>query len=374
MANQLAKLTQKMLKRLPYWFKMKKDPNAIGAQFLNVIGMELQEVKDLLDYASRQFYIGTVDLGQVDIVYKATVPIIPEGFTATFFGGEFQLEQAPNLTEFLTALATDTLHNPEIYYQNPYYMDVERRVVYVRQPYGEAETPPHGFVSLIVTDAEGRTITVEDLALRMHPVWNFLDEFGLLLDTPRLYGERNAEYKERLLAVFEFPANSSRRGLLNGLARDLSQISSMEWLDGSRDMALPHARVIAETITVDRRPFPASMTRTDGSGRTVLTGSPADAGKKRMVRYGHGVSVMSLTDRKQLQFQQELWTADGHGTGRLQYYVDLINSQVPVNWGRFLWDQGFWDVDQSGAGGGVVPAFSDAQVTGWRGYTGTRTR
>lgn len=369
MAVQLADITRKMLKRLPYWFKMRKDPESIGAQFLNVVGLELEEINALLDYATQQFYIGTVDLGQVDQVYKATIPIIPDGFAVRVYGGPFELEQAPNMTEFLTALSTDRLHNPEIYYENPYCLDLERRVLYVRQPYGADQMPPFGFVTLVVTDQNGRTVTTEELPLTLHPVWNFLDEFGLLLDTPRLYGERNHEYKERLLAVFQYPANSSRQGLLNALVRELSQIATVQWDDPTQDLALPHSRVIPETIRVDGESWPADKSYEDSSGRMILKGDPDMAGRVRTVRYGYGVAIYSLTDKRQTQFQKELWTARGHATERLRFYADLIEKQVPINWGQFLWDQGFWDIAEADVHAGVLPAFCDASVAGWRAYS-----
>lgn len=377
MSVRFAEITRKMLKRLPYWMKMKKDPNSIGTQFLNVMGLELEDVEYLLDYATKQFYIGTVDLNQVDQVYKATIPEIPSGLTVQFFGDSFQLQKARNLTEFLTALETDTLHNPEVFYQNPYYLDLERRLVYVRRPYGEVDHPPFGFITMVVMDDSGQIILREELELTLHPVWNFLDEFGLLLNCPRLYGERNAEYKERILDVFRFPANSSRRGLLNGIARDLGMVEQVVWIDGAQDLPLRHANVNEDSILVDGSPWPAERRYTDSSGRVILLGSPEDAGKERVVRYTYGVLVHALNDRnstdpRQLQFQRELWDIDGHATSMLKYYVALISDQVPVNWGQFIWDQGFWDVGQAEVtGSGLLPAFSDAQITGWRKYPGS---
>jgi hypothetical protein len=54
-----------------------------------------------------------------------------------------------------------------------------------------------------------------------HHVWNHFDEIGLMLGTPRLPIESNADYRKRLKDVFENPANSSHQGLINGLSRDL---------------------------------------------------------------------------------------------------------------------------------------------------------
>ena len=55
----------------------------------------------------------------------------------------------------------------------------------------------------------------------IHNVFNELDEFGILLGLPRLEEERNAEYKQRLLDVMVHRANSTKRGLIYGITREL---------------------------------------------------------------------------------------------------------------------------------------------------------
>ncbi len=53
------------------------------------------------------------------------------------------------------------------------------------------------------------------------PIFNHFDRFGLLLGLPRLEGERNPEYKQRLFDVFVNRSNSTYRGLINGITREL---------------------------------------------------------------------------------------------------------------------------------------------------------
>jgi hypothetical protein len=52
-------------------------------------------------------------------------------------------------------------------------------------------------------------------------IHNELDNFGLLLDLPRIAGERNAAYKQRLMDVFVHRAGSDRLGLIYGITREL---------------------------------------------------------------------------------------------------------------------------------------------------------
>src|SRR3990167_10735954 len=54
-----------------------------------------------------------------------------------------------------------------------------------------------------------------------HHVFNPFDEFGLLLDLPRLPEERNAEYRQRLLDVLVHRGSADYSGLVNGITREL---------------------------------------------------------------------------------------------------------------------------------------------------------
>ena len=51
--------------------------------------------------------------------------------------------------------------------------------------------------------------------------WNEFDDHGNMVSLPRLRGEKNWEYKRRIHDVFVNIANSSYRGLINGITREL---------------------------------------------------------------------------------------------------------------------------------------------------------
>ncbi|MFA5746179.1 MAG: hypothetical protein WC932_04980 [archaeon] len=55
----------------------------------------------------------------------------------------------------------------------------------------------------------------------LHNVWNWFDEYGLVLDTERLLGEPNEEYQARLLNVMKFRANSTTQGVIDGVTQSL---------------------------------------------------------------------------------------------------------------------------------------------------------
>lgn len=54
-----------------------------------------------------------------------------------------------------------------------------------------------------------------------HHVFNQFDEAGLLLSLPRLPGERNTDYKRRLLDVYTRRASATYKGLVYGITREL---------------------------------------------------------------------------------------------------------------------------------------------------------
>jgi hypothetical protein len=54
-----------------------------------------------------------------------------------------------------------------------------------------------------------------------HQVFNEFDRFGLLLGLSRIEGEKNSEYKQRLLDVLVHPANATHQGLIYGITREL---------------------------------------------------------------------------------------------------------------------------------------------------------
>lgn len=58
-------------------------------------------------------------------------------------------------------------------------------------------------------------------SLQARNAFNQFDEFGLLLGLPRIRGEKNWSYRRRLFDTFVHRANSSYRGLIFGVTREL---------------------------------------------------------------------------------------------------------------------------------------------------------
>jgi hypothetical protein len=282
-----------------------------------------------------------------------------------------KLQEMNSLKEFFEGIDTRFLERKEVYYPNPFYIDWERNVVYVKKTYGIEDAYPEGKIALRLLNDSGQVIFENNLPLTIHHVWNFFDEFGLILDTPRLYAERNYKYKERLLDVFRHPANSTKTGLAHLLARELDLWKEETWYDGSASLTLKQNNIYENSIEVDGVKWPHSMLNYDYSGRIVLAGNDSFAGVTRKVRFIAGLQLHTFHNKKDLAFQNDLYSVDKVPTPMLQYYVDVITNQVPVMWDYFVWNESFWDIaNEEMSGYGFIPSYNDARFLNWTKYKG----
>lgn len=349
---------------------MRRDKDSLGAQFLNVFGLTFEDVYNTVTYVRQQYKIGTADLKQADIIYKGSLPTtITSSSRIRLTGSSYLLESVSDMGAFLTNMAGDELAYEELYYNNPFYVDWDKHFIYVRKPYDITSDAPEGRIILEVIGDNGIVTFTQVIPLHIHHVWNFFDEFGLLLDTPRLYGEKNESYSERILDVFRHPSNSSRRGLVNGLGRELGLTHKEVWQDDRFDYILFPPRVVRETIEVDGRAVEDANLDTDNSGRIIIVGDSASPGVTRTVTYIAGVDLHKMGDRADYAFQDQLYTPQGTATALLEYYVEIITKHVPIMWGQLVYGVAHWDITATDLGGtGYLPAVFDANFTAWASY------
>lgn len=202
--------TKRMMSLLPQWMKMAKDEKSVGAQFLDVFGMEFKDVQTMLEDFQSQFYIGTARVDLIDIVYK--VPVANEnmfnieGLTDVDFtmgGRRFRVENAKTLRRFY-----------EEFSEPLFLADEEEGYVYIRVDMDMIEDMDKPFDVVYVNDKEHYEFVI-------HHIWNPFDEMGYLLGVERLYKERNIDFKERILDVFRKPANTTKQGIINSISRGL---------------------------------------------------------------------------------------------------------------------------------------------------------
>lgn len=371
MQSKFSHITKELQKGFPRWTKVRRDPNSVGAQMLNIYGLQYEDIEFYLQYALDNYFIGTADLNQIDIVYKVSIPsILTPDHTFSIAGGGLRLNEMNDLKEFFEGIDTRFLERKELYYPNPYYVDWERRVIYFKKGYDIGPHFPEGKIEMKLVNDSGDVIFQHDLPQMIHHIWNFFDEFGLLLDSPRLYGEKNRAYKERLLDVFRHPANATKQGLEYLMGRELKLWKDIKWYDGGVDLTIRNTNIVTNSIEVDGIPYPPSAISYDYSGRVILAGSDTYEGVLRRVRFISGLQVHNFHNRKDLAFQGDLYSVDRIATPMLKYYVDVITNQVPIMWDRFIWNESFWDVaNKEMSGYGFIPSYKDSRFLNWSKYT-----
>ena len=290
----MSKFTEEMQSMLPQWMKMAKDPNSVGAQFLNVFGLEFDDVKKYLDSVMNNQYIETADIGQIDIAYKVplALPIILDiDMVDTVSATKDDVDHYFRLTYTLRDFYADTDENKAI-------MDRDAGLMYIRPTdlliEGDLLYKPFDSVEVNGTS---------HYEYSLHHIWNAFDEFGLLLGVERLFGERNAAFKERILDVFRKPGNSTKQGLLNAISRELG-------LDESE------------------------------------------------------VSINEFADKA---FRGSLLNEeDGSPTPKLMNYVERINKVFGFTWDNMTWGEAFWrSIEETQLGLEYLPHVWDASTLGW---------
>jgi hypothetical protein len=375
MPDKFGALTSRLIKRLPYWWKARRQPTeAVAGHFLNVVGLEFEDAKYILDYAMAQLHILTADIEQADICYKTSLPelVTKDNYITVSSIDGIQISPAKNLTEFFGGFSTLTAQIPELLLQHTYYIDWTNRLLYTKFTYNRSEECPDGRVNVVIFKSDGNILGSSQLKLNIHHVWNFFDEFGLLLCCPRIRGERNIDYKERILDVMKHPGGASIPAMINGISREVLFRFKEIWNDGSKNFVLRRPYTAPHTIMIDGyHKVTESEYKIDGGHRVVLFGKKNQANIKSIVTYDAGVELRTFWYKNDLEFMKELYVPDGDASMRLRYYAQLIKDQVPIEWGQFKWNQGFWDSFlPTKSGRGCLPSFCDGSVKGWENYGG----
>lgn len=114
-----------------------------------------------------------------------------------------------------------------------------------------------------------------------HKVFNELDSQGTLLGLPRLSEEKNPVYKRRLLDVFVNRADSTQRGLINGITRELGLS-------------------IQDVMQIDNV--------VDGDGNTVLTMPAVVFDETKCILYSDFANAIILSTIDRFEESDEGWT------------------------------------------------------------------
>lgn len=349
--------TKVIRESLPTWMAMRNEDSSVGAKFLKSIGMQMDDMDWYLSYAYEQLHINSADIEQVDTIYKAEVGrdvLKSVNYFISIQPHNTRLETS--LKKFLE-VSNETGEYGILKEDSEHYIDMEKGYVYFKHPYGVSPTNPYGVFELVLEEND-REILRESYPMQVHRVWNFFDEFGLLLGVERIVGEKNKEYKNRILNVFRRPAGSDKEGLVNGIARELGLIKTKTWENPAHSIVLNEERIVVESIKVDGWMEPTY--EYDDSGRLILLplkGAP----RRARVEYIVGLEIEEMHET---EVQESLYDKNGEPTEKMKRYLSLLRTQVPVFWGQWKWDEGFWqkegDMEVQ-----YLPTVFDANFESW---------
>lgn len=381
--------TNELLKRLPYWFKMRKtSKDSTGARYLNIMGLELDDAMFMIDYAYNQCYIDSIDLKQIDFCYKTIIPM-PYKLSdlKTVFANGAGLYPASSLEEFFGIGIN--INNHPIHTYELFYADVDRNIIYVRQAFNADAVNNNG--KIIVEFNDGTRITQ---SLVPHHVWNFLDELGALLSCPRIPKEPNVEYKKRIQDVFINKANASKHGLINGIARELALRTTLEWKNPYKDLELEDSMIVLNSIKINGEFCDKNRIFITSQDSVLITAyEEGTAPDKVTVTYVHGLEMHEFHNLREISDSQndilksdsdirfmgrkdidvplynELYTVEEKPKSKLYEYIKIVNTEAPIFWDYFNWNEHYWDQNESGVSGvGYIPNLYDGSVMGFENY------
>lgn len=292
--RMLSQNTKRLQALLPQWMKMAKDSDSIGAQFLDTFGLEFDDVQEYLEQTIQNQFIGTANLGQVDVMYRVpiTLPVVADmrPFREIFGYSNniaYPIVMYDSLRDFYIEDA----------YEHCAMIDREEGYLYIRAAKYLMDENLHKPYDYILIDG-----TMHETIL-LHHVWNTFDEFAFLLGLSRLYGERNAELKERILDVFRKPGNSSKTGLENAISRGLG--------------------IQPEDVTVN--------------------------------------------EFHQKAFQGTLFDEHGRPTQKMREYVHTMNNLLGATWDNMAWDEAYWrSLEEKRLGFQYLPHVWNPSLEGWK--------
>ena len=357
--------TELILEKLPYWFHMRKHSNeSYGAEFLNISGIALDDALYTIDYAYNQCYIDSIDMKQIDFCYKAIIPMpYSVDNIETVFANNTGLYEAKTLKEFfgidLHNIEDETLHSFE-----SYYIDYQRNIIYVRQKFNADAINNNGKIEIKYKDEDWhRTVP-----LVPHKVWNFLDEIGSLMSCPRLPEEPNIEYKKRIQDVFKNPANASINGLINGIGRELAIRRILTWEDITKDIELNDPMIVLNSIKVNGEYYPQENIFFTATGSVLL--KPINTLTKNCeITYVYGLEMHQLWNTDDIKLRNELFTVEGEEKPKLTQYINVLDSESPIFWDHFHWNEHYWDQNQDDVNGvGYIKHCYDGSIQGFKNF------
>jgi hypothetical protein len=326
----------------PLWTFIRQSRESNGQRFMNFLAMQLEVAEDDITDIKTQKFLPLLNTKIIDWVYVYELPSIAPGDTTTFRSAGKDVPLLPDLRSFFyNKLGAGGV------------VDTKNRRMYSQ----------YRFEPLEVT-VNGSAFTAMPIP---HHIWNPFDEFGLLAGVERLHLETNANYKDRILDAFRYQANSSDLGLTHAISREMNLIKRFTWNNDTKNLRIRGKGIDPRTLRLDGQKLAPQMYDLQPDGSIILFSM--NSGVKHTVSFIQGIKKHELHDPDDEELHSIMYQPDGQATSTLENWVAYINQVAPIMWGKFNWDEGFWDtIDPSLTGLGYLPNMWDSDIEVWKNY------
>lgn len=204
----LRRVTYEMLQMLPKWMLMTQNEVSTGAQTLDTLGIQLDDLSLIIQTILRSGSIQMMesdmdfDLLSIDYLYKIELQEAVVNSTELFVEKLID-ENTNNYQTLINSVNLFDFYTPGV---DKFYYDIVSNSIYFKNK----------FRAVRINGA-----VYPGSLFEVHLVWGPLDEIGLLFGCPRIKYERNDSYKLRLMDVFANPGNATKEGLKNYISRSL---------------------------------------------------------------------------------------------------------------------------------------------------------
>lgn len=185
-------------------------------------------------------------------------------------------------------------------------------------------------------------------------VFNEFDEIGLLYGLPRIEGEENVDYYQRIRTIFSHPGDATRYGIMRETARRLGNFQTIRWVSTDKALVItnPEGRAYCtDDVTVDGKVI---QTERMPDGGFVIP--PTKSSTPHEVVFHWGVETYRL-GRHRLDETARATEQD------MESYR-MWELQAPVLFGGIRFDRQEWDMVNDESLIELMPA-TDQKMEGW---------
>ena len=88
-----------------------------------------------------------------------------------------------------------------------------------------------------------------------------------------------------------------------------------------------------------------------------------------IVSYRYGLEMHQLYNRNDIKLYNELFTIEGKPKTKLKQYINILNSESPIFWDNFHWNEHYWNQNEADVSGvGYIPNLYDGSIRGFKNY------